>query len=126
MRRPLPDHLRSFTLRGARQTLKHVRRITASCREEMEHLWQELGPNADPDRLHLFFVRMNVVKDRWYHAMKLLGIWPRKLWEVDFNGGDGSFYSWRTGDEDIKSMHRDPYATYPRRVTVPSKQRKTK
>lgn len=119
MRRALPDHVRIFSLVGARHTLRHVRRITASCREEMEHLWKELGPSTDPDRLHAFFIRMNRVRDRWYASMKSLGLWPRKLWEVDFPGDDGCFYSWKSGEEAQLSLHREPDARYPRRSRVP-------
>lgn len=112
--------MRTFTLREARRLLPHVVRITARHREEMEHVWSALGLRSTPFETAEAHARLDRLRDSWYREMRAPGALPRRLWEVNFDTGDGYYYSWRIGEPDIGFVCRDPYARVVARVAIPA------
>lgn len=95
-----------FTREEARILLPFLQRLTGQCREELEHLWAHIDGDTPEPELQAAFARMNVIREKWYREIRATGAWPRRLWEVSFDSGDGYYYSWRVGESDILFIHR--------------------
>jgi hypothetical protein len=109
---------RIFTFESASTALEHVQRLTARCRETLEHLWQSIDPAADERALLESYIRMNGARDEWQARIKELGAVPRRLWEVEFNTGDGYYFSWRSGEESIRHVRRGRITRHSIRIPI--------
>ena len=50
--------------------------------------------------------QVNEVLQRWAAAVKELGVEVKGLWLADFDSGDGYYYCWQLGEDDIEHFHR--------------------
>ncbi len=101
-----------FSLERAERLLPHVRLITAESRERMEHLWSLLRDDEDAESIRSTYAAMNRCRDEWYARLRVIGAHPRRLWEVEFDSGDGYYYSWRHGEDRIGFIRRDRSARF--------------
>lgn len=94
---------RIFTLDESRRLLPDVMRLTGRYREEMEHVWGRLKSDDDVAPTYHLLDRL---KSRWIASIRETGAIPMRLWEIAFDSGDGFFWSWRIGEDDVRYMHR--------------------
>jgi hypothetical protein len=112
---------RVFTYETASAALEHVQRLTARCRETLEHLWRSIDPHAVDRDLLDAYVRMNRARDEWQSRVREIGAVPRRLWEVEFNTGDGYYFSWRSGEGSIRHARRARATRFPMRIPIPAR-----
>ena len=96
-----------FTLQEARALLPQVKEVTQhyfnlveEMREELENLEEEGGAVRHLEG------RMNDELGKWVKAVRGLGVDVKGLWVADFDSGDGYYYCWKLGEDDIEHFHR--------------------
>ena len=95
-----------FTLQEARALLPQVREVTQHYHdvvEEMREQWENPGEPGAARRLE---GRMNDAVGNWVKAVRSLGVEVKGLWVADFDSGDGYYYCWKLGEDDIEHFHR--------------------
>ena len=95
-----------FTLQEARALLPQVKEVTQRYYDRVEEMREELealGEGAAVTRLE---GRMNDELGNWVKAVRGLGVEVKGLWVADFDSGDGYYYCWKLGEDDIEHFHR--------------------
>ncbi len=95
-----------FTLDEARALLPRVREMTQHSYELVEELQAQLGATEHPREVRQLEARVNEVLQTWAAAVQELGVDVKGLWLADFDSGDGYYYCWQLGEEDIEHFHR--------------------
>ena len=94
-----------FTLKEARDLLPQVKEVTQHYHdvvEEMREQLENLEESSDVKRLEGL---MNDAVQEWVNAVRDLGVEVKGLWLADFDSGDGYYYCWKLGEEDIEHFH---------------------
>ena len=95
-----------FTLQEARALLPQVKEVTQhyyDVVEEMREQLETLDESRDVKRLEGL---MNDAVGEWVEAVRNLGVEVKGLWLADFDSGDGYYYCWKLGEDDIEHFHR--------------------
>jgi hypothetical protein len=95
-----------FTLQEARALLPRVKEITQHYYNKIEELRDSV---SDPDHtaeIKRLERQMNTELQQWVAALKELGVEVKGLWLADFDSGDGYYYCWQLGEDDIEHFHR--------------------
>ncbi|RMH55308.1 MAG: DUF2203 family protein [Candidatus Hydrogenedentota bacterium] len=95
---------RLFTLDEARELLPRIKKITRRYQEEVDYLRSSATGRSGREAAH----RQRLIEDRirkWCRDILALGAEPKGLWLVDFDSGDGFYFCWRLGEEDIEHIH---------------------
>ena len=95
-----------YTLQEARDLLPQVKEVTQhyyDAVEEMREQLETLEESGDVKRLE---ERMNDEVGNWVKAVRNLGVEVKGLWVADFDSGDGYYYCWKLGEDDIEHFHR--------------------
>jgi hypothetical protein len=50
--------------------------------------------------------RMNALLQEWASSINDLGVDVKGVWLADFDSGDGYYYCWKLGEDDIEHFHR--------------------
>lgn len=95
-----------FTLEEARSLLPRVREITRRHHDRVEDMHEELESLTEPHRIRLLEQQMNDEVQQWAAALQELGVEVKGLWLADFDSGDGYYYCWQLGEDDIEHFHR--------------------
>ena len=95
-----------FTLEEARSLLPQVQEITRHSYEIVEELQEQLQSTAEPREVRRLEARVNEALQKWAAAIKDLGVEVKGLWLADFDSGDGYYYCWQLGEDDIEHFHR--------------------
>lgn len=90
-----------FTLKEANQLLPLVRTITLSCQQQLMPVQQRLNKllASDPRRNQLELDYEGIVQS-WKTKIEQLGLYSRKLWQVEFDVGEGRLL-WKLPDKNI-------------------------
>lgn len=95
-----------FTLEEARALLPQVKAITQRAYDIVENLQERLTQDADPRDAKRLEARISEELQRWAVTVKALGVEVKGLWVADFDSGDGYYYCWKLGEDDIEHFHR--------------------
>jgi hypothetical protein len=95
-----------FTLEEARALLPRVKEITQHSYEIVEELQTQLESAEHPRDVRRLEAQVHEVLQRWAAAVKELGVEVKGLWLADFDSGDGYYYCWQLGEDDIEHFHR--------------------
>lgn len=95
-----------FTLEEARALLPRVKEITQQYFDHIENLQEKLQELTDARAIKQLEHDINVNLHNWAMSVKELGVEVKGLWLADFDSGDGYYYCWRLGEDDIEYFHR--------------------
>ena len=95
-----------FTLQEARTLLPEVKEVTQHYFNLVEEIREELENLEEAPSVRHFEGRMNSEFDNWVKAVRGLGVEVKGLWVADFDSGDGYYYCWKLGEDDIEHFHR--------------------
>lgn len=95
-----------FTLQEARALLPKVKEVTQHHYDVVEEMREQLENLEDPRDAKRLEGRMNDEVGNWIKAVRGLGVEVKGLWVADFDSGDGYYYCWKLGEDDIEHFHR--------------------
>lgn len=95
-----------FTLEEARELLPHVKEVTQRYYDTVEDLRDSVQDPDDTVALKRLENRMNRELQGWVNELNELGVEVKGLWLADFDSGDGYYYCWKLGEDDIEYFHR--------------------
>lgn len=95
-----------FTLEEARALLPRVKEITQHSYEIVEELQAQLESTEHPREVRRIEAQVHEALQRWAAAVQELGVEVKGLWLADFDSGDGYYYCWQWGEDDIEHFHR--------------------
>lgn len=95
-----------FTLEEARALLPQVREITEHSHGLVEELQAQLLATEHPREVRQLEAQAQEILQRWAAALQALGVEVKGLWLADFDSGDGYYYCWQLGEDDIEHFHR--------------------
>ncbi|MFB6355775.1 MAG: DUF2203 domain-containing protein [bacterium] len=95
-----------FTLEEARATLPEVREITEHYYNQIVELKEQFNKTESEQRKKDLIQEINYVFSSWADEIHTLGAQVKGPWLVDFDSGDGIFYCWKYGEDDIQFFHR--------------------
>jgi hypothetical protein len=95
-----------FTLEEARVLLPRVKEITQHSYEVVEALQEQLESTEAPREVRRLEAQVNEALQKWSAALQDLGVEVKGLWLADFDSGDGYYYCWQLGEDDIEHFHR--------------------
>ena len=91
-----------FTLQEARDLLPQVREVTQHYHDVVEELREELESPEGSGDIKRIEGLMNDAVQEWVKAVRDLGVEVKGLWLADFDSGDGYYYCWKLGEDDIE------------------------
>ena len=102
----MSDSGRIFTKQEAEKLLPRVREMTQICEEQVSELQrsvdlEEVSSKQKREVMHQIDYKVN----DWAQNVTSLGIHVKGLWLVDFDSGDGFYYCWKLGEDQIDFMH---------------------
>jgi hypothetical protein len=95
-----------YTLNEARSMLPQIREITENSHAEVEHLKEELEKVEDAPERRQLEVQINTTVRQWAQQVMRLGVEVKGLWIADWDSGDGYYWCWQLGEDDIEFFHR--------------------
>jgi len=95
-----------FTLAEARALLPRVQDITEQYHNLVAQLQEQLEELHHPREVRQMETRIHHELQQWVQAIKALGVDVKGLWLADFDSGDGYYYCWQLGEDDIAYFHR--------------------
>ncbi len=95
-----------FTLDEARALLPQVKDLTQRYYDLVEAMRESVQDPHDTAEVTRVEQRMNALLQEWVAAIKDLGVEVKGLWLADFDSGDGYYYCWKLGEDDIEHFHR--------------------
>jgi hypothetical protein len=95
-----------FTLAEARKLLPQVRDVTQQYHDRVEAVRERADDVQEPGDLAALEQHMQDLMREWAAAVMALGVEVKGLWLADFDSGDGYYYCWKLGEDDIEHFHR--------------------
>lgn len=95
-----------FTLAEARELLPQVREITQQYHDRVEAVRERAEEVQASDDLEALEQQMHDLMRAWASEIMALGVEVKGLWLADFDSGDGYYYCWKLGEDDIEHFHR--------------------
>jgi hypothetical protein len=95
-----------FTLEEARALLPRVKKITQHYHGIVTDLQERLEHLDHPRDVRHLEQQANATLQQWVAELIELGVEVKGLWLADFDSGDGYYYCWQLGEEDIEHFHR--------------------
>lgn len=102
----VPESGRIFTKQEADKLLPRVMEMTKICEEQISELQRsvDLGEVSSEQKREVMNQIDNKVNN-WAQNVTSLGIHAKGLWLVDFDSGDGFYYCWKLGEDELSFMH---------------------
>jgi hypothetical protein len=95
-----------FTLEEARTLLPRVKEVTQHYYDLVEELRESMHDPDDGAEIRRLEKRINAEFQKWVAELNGLGVEVKGLWVADFDSGDGYYYCWQLGEDDIEHFHR--------------------
>lgn len=95
-----------FTLEEARALLPQVREVTQYHHDRVAEMQEHLESLPESQSFRDIEQSMNAEVQQWVMTLQDLGVDVKGLWLADFDSGDGYYYCWQLGEEDIEYFHR--------------------
>ncbi len=95
-----------FTLEEARALLPQVQEVTQHYYDMVEEWRYSIDNPDDVAEVRGVEQRMQTAMQQWAEALQDLGVEVKGLWLADFDSGDGYYYCWKLGEDDIEHFHR--------------------
>ena len=99
-------HMAIFTLAEARALLPQVRAITQQYYELVEEVRERAETIQEAAEVAPLEKRLQALMQQWASEIVALGVEVKGLWLADFDSGDGYYYCWQLGEDDIEHFHR--------------------
>jgi hypothetical protein len=96
---------RIFTIAEARALLPRVKELTEAAASEIEEIRAAIEQAPDEDEERRLSLAAELHFRDWIQAMIDLGAEPKGAWLVDFDSGDGFYFCWQHGEDDIGHIH---------------------
>lgn len=96
---------RIFTIEEARNELSKVKEITSEYVEKVEGLRMELEQTPVPETKERIEQEAEALIRDWTREILRIGAEPKGLWLVDFDSGDGFYFCWHYGEDNIEYIH---------------------
>ena len=94
-----------FTLKEARDLLPQVKEVTQHYYDVVEEMREQLENIEESSDIKRIEGLMNDAVGEWVEAVRNLGVEVKGLWLADFDSGDGYYYCWKLGEDDIEHFH---------------------
>jgi hypothetical protein len=95
-----------FTLDEARTLLPQIKAVTQRYYDLVEELRDSLQNPQDAAAVKRLENRINAALQQWATEVRDFGVEVKGLWLADFDSGDGYYYCWKLGEDDIEHFHR--------------------
>jgi len=95
-----------FTLEEARALLPRVKDITQHYYNLVAALQESVSDPDNTAEVRRLERQINAELQKWVAEIKALGVEVKGLWLADFDSGDGYYYCWQLGEDDIEHFHR--------------------
>jgi hypothetical protein len=95
-----------FTLDEARALLPQVKELTQHYYDLVEMARESVDDPEDAAEVAQVEKRMNALLQEWASSINELGVDVKGIWLADFDSGDGYYYCWKLGEDDIEHFHR--------------------
>jgi hypothetical protein len=95
-----------FTLEEARALLPQVKETTQRYYEIVDALQEKAHNSDDVAEVQRLRTRIHTELQKWATELDDLGVEVKGLWVADFDSGDGYYYCWKLGEDDIEHFHR--------------------
>jgi hypothetical protein len=95
-----------FTLGEARALLPEVKELTQHYYDLVETARESVDDPEDATEVAQVEQRMNALLQEWASSINELGVDVKGIWLADFDSGDGYYYCWKLGEDDIEHFHR--------------------
>jgi hypothetical protein len=95
-----------FTLDEARTLLPQIKAVTQRYYDLVEELRDSLQNPEDAAAVKRLENRINAALQQWATEVRDFGVEVKGLWLADFDSGDGYYYCWKLGEDDIEHFHR--------------------
>jgi hypothetical protein len=95
-----------FTLEESRALLPRVKEVTQHYYDIVEELREGVHDPDNGVEVQRLEQRINAAFQKWVAELNGLGVEVKGLWVADFDSGDGYYYCWRLGEDDIEHFHR--------------------
>lgn len=95
-----------FTLEEARALLPRIKEVTQRYYDIVEELRESLRDPQDSAAVQQLEQHINTALQRWVAEIRDFGVEVKGLWLADFDSGDGYYYCWKLGEDDIEHFHR--------------------
>lgn len=101
------NRCRTFTLEEARTVLPIIFKITQSHNQKVEALIDRIEAlgGSNESLVAALESDVNQLIHDWQTKVQKLGAFPKGLWLVDFDTGDG-YFCWKYPERDIEFWHR--------------------
>lgn len=97
---------RIFTKQEADKLLPQVIAMTEQFKNQIEEIQGSLDAGQVPsDHKRQVMLQIDHKVNDWARRMTSWGIQVKGLWLVDFDSGDGFYYCWKLGEDEIEYMH---------------------
>ncbi|MEK8022918.1 MAG: DUF2203 domain-containing protein [Candidatus Hydrogenedentota bacterium] len=94
-----------FTLTEARAQLPLVRELTQQCHDDVEAIREEMTAETNEARRAAMEEKAEARLQEWSRGIMEIGAEPKGLWLVDFDSGDGFYFCWQLGEDQIEYIH---------------------
>ena len=95
-----------FGYEQARTMIPQVREITAEANARVQELSSEVTrTHKGSARAQKLKEWIDTVIQHWAERIEQTGALPKGVWTVDFDSGEGFFYCWTYGEEDLAYYH---------------------
>jgi hypothetical protein len=95
-----------FTLQEARALLPRVKQVTQHYHDRVEELRESASNPSNTEALRRLERQVNAELQKWAAELQALGVEVKGLWLADFDSGDGYYYCWQLGEDNIAHFHR--------------------
>ena len=96
-----------FTLEEARALLPQIKEVTQRYYNIVEELRESLQNPDDAAAVKRLETRINAeLQQVGRGGARNCGVEVKGLWLADFDSGDGYYYCWQLGEDDIEHFHR--------------------
>lgn len=99
------DSKKIFTLDEARKLLPKVKAVTEHYHDAVEDLQERLVDETSAKTRDDVADAIDREVRQWSRDVLALGVEPKGLWLCDFDSGDGFYFCWQLGEDDIEFIH---------------------
>lgn len=96
---------RIFTLTEARKLLPKIKAITEQYHDRVEEIHEAISDETSESKRAELARQAEQIMQKWSREILALGVEPKGLWLCDFDSGDGFYFCWQFGEDDIEYIH---------------------
>ncbi len=98
--------MKTWTKEEVKNALPEIISVTKKHHNNVRDLKTELDEEKNSDRVQKLHREIEFEFREWVREIRHIGGDVKGPWIVDFDAGDGIFYCWRYGEEELLFYHR--------------------